>query len=131
MKTHKLFFLVFCFAITNLAFSQSGIQNVCLSPVDQHVDVTSTNSANFIWSLRHGASAWDIEVGEVGFEPGQGDFISRYKVRQSAPSISTKVEFTMRGLEPGTVYNVFIRTNCGGGDFSEWSKPVTFTTKSL
>ena len=131
MKTHKLFFLVFCFAIANLAFSQSSIQNVCLSPVGLHVNATTTSSTNLIWSISRGVSSWDIEIGEVGFEPEQGEYINKYNVSQGGQSISTKMELTMRGLEPGTVYNIYIKSNCGCGIPSKWGRPVTFKTKSL
>ncbi len=34
----------------------------------------------------------------------------------------------LSGLTPETTYHVFVRTHCGGGDYSQWSDPVTFTT---
>ena len=35
--------------------------------------------------------------------------------------------YTITGLEMGTTYNVMVQANCGG-DLSEWSNPVSFTT---
>nr|MCR4826096.1 fibronectin type III domain-containing protein [Bacteroidales bacterium] len=35
--------------------------------------------------------------------------------------------YTITGLELGTTYNVMVQANCGG-DLSEWSNPVSFTT---
>ena len=35
---------------------------------------------------------------------------------------------TYNGLMPETTYTIKVRTNCGNGDVSRWSKPVTFTT---
>lgn len=38
------------------------------------------------------------------------------------------VNFTLGGLSPSTTYYFWIRSSCGGGDFSYWSSPITFTT---
>ncbi|MFD2915533.1 T9SS type A sorting domain-containing protein [Psychroserpens luteus] len=32
------------------------------------------------------------------------------------------------GLAPNTTYYVFVRSNCGSGNFSAWDGPITFTT---
>ena len=35
---------------------------------------------------------------------------------------------TVNSLTPSTTYYVFVRSNCGSGNFSTWSGPVSFTT---
>ncbi|WP_170826795.1 GEVED domain-containing protein [Flavobacterium caeni] len=36
--------------------------------------------------------------------------------------------FTLGGLSPSTTYYVWVRSSCGGGDYSNWSSLVSFTT---
>ena len=36
--------------------------------------------------------------------------------------------FELTGLESGTTYDCYVQADCGGGDVSWWSQPVTFTT---
>ena len=40
----------------------------------------------------------------------------------------TENSYTLTGLAAETTYTVKVRTNCGGGDYSDWSVPVNFTT---
>ena len=42
---------------------------------------------------------------------------------------STDTTLLIKGLKPSTNYNIFVRTNCGAGDMSEWSSDaVSFRT---
>ena len=36
--------------------------------------------------------------------------------------------YTLNGLTPETSYTVKVRANCGGGDWSDWSDEISFTT---
>ena len=40
----------------------------------------------------------------------------------------TENPYTLTGLAAETAYTVKVRTNCGGGDYSNWTAPVNFTT---
>ena len=44
----------------------------------------------------------------------------------STPAGTTTANVT--GLTPSTAYNLYVRSSCGGGDFSTWSGPKAFTT---
>lgn len=37
--------------------------------------------------------------------------------------------YTLTGLDPATAYEIRVRTNCGGGDVSKWTSPVSFVTE--
>ena len=37
--------------------------------------------------------------------------------------------YTLTGLDPATAYEIRVRTNCGGGDVSHWTNPVSFVTE--
>ncbi len=80
----------------------------CLAPADLQVSSVTTSQINFSWSGAN-VSGWEIEYGPAGFTQGSGT-----SVTTSSPSYS----FT--GLTPSTNYDFYFRTNCGGGDYSEW-----------
>ena len=40
----------------------------------------------------------------------------------------TTIPYTLNGLTPETEYTVKVRANCGGGDYSNWSDEISFTT---
>ena len=67
-------------------------------------------------------SSWDIAYGPAGFNPNTidetmiGTMIN--VMGMSGDSVA------VQNLTPGTVYDFYIRTNCGGGDLSEWRGPV-------
>ncbi|MEI6434118.1 MAG: choice-of-anchor D domain-containing protein [Bacteroidota bacterium] len=77
----------------------------------------STISANLGWNP-NGTVEWDIEWGPAGFFQGQGTMIPN----------TTLNPYTLNQLSPGTSYSFYIRSICGGGLFSSWAGPYTFTT---
>lgn len=96
----------------------------CLPPVDLFVSDITTTTANFNWSESGDATDWEIEVGDKGFEPGTGSALFDY----SYNSASTELSFELPGLTAATVYDVYVRTDCGDEDYSPWTGPVTFLT---
>lgn len=51
---------------------------------------------------------------------------------QTATVTTTTVDLsTVFTLEGSTTYQVSVRTNCGGEDYSDWSAPATFTTPCM
>ena len=82
-------------------------------------NVTSTNptltSIDLSWTEMGSATAWDIEYGPTGFTPGTG----------TMESVTTN-PYTINSLENSTVYDFYVRANCGGGDVSNFS--VVYTT---
>lgn len=91
----------------------------CLKPTDLMVQGTTTTTATLSWTEAGTATAWDIEYGAQGFTPGTGTTIP-----------VTTNPFTVTGLTSGTVYDFYVRANCGGGDESTWLGPVTATPGS-
>ena len=80
-------------------------------------NITAT-SAELKWRERGSATAWDIEYGNAGFTQGTGVTVSG---TNSNPYI-------LSSLTPSTGYDWYVRSSCGGGNYSEWSGPVSFTT---
>ena len=94
----------------------------CFPPSDVIVDAVSFDSVNlFINDANQPqAPSWEIEYGESGFIQGTGTIYT-----------TTSDYFTINGLIAGTTYDVYVRSNCGNGDYSIWSVPISFTTPSL
>jgi PKD repeat protein len=102
--------------------------NICIDDFDIHEKPTCAKPSNlaldFIWLdnvtvswTSGGATSWDIEYGSPGFTPGSGTVIS-----------TTTNPTQITGLSPNTVYDVYVRDNCGGGDVSIWVGPLTVKT---
>lgn len=90
----------------------------CRCPL--HIVVTDIykDSAVIAWTERGSATEWIIEYGPSGFTLGTGTTIQ-----------ATQNPYTLTGLYAGTGYDVYVRSNCGGGDLSEWgANHVSFGT---
>ena len=69
------------------------------------------------------ASNFDIEYGEAGFVQGSGTVMVNEAVTISGDTAS----FSINGLMENTLYDFYIRANCGG-DSSGWIGPNSFQT---
>jgi hypothetical protein len=77
------------------------------------------DSAVIAWTERGLATAWIVEYGPTGFIPGTGTTIQ-----------TTQNPFTLTSLYAGTGYDVYVRSDCGGGELSDWSPDhASFTTR--
>ena len=61
-------------------------------------------------------TGWEVEYGPYGFTHGNGTTLTL--------SDSTA---TLTGLDANTTYTAYVRSDCGGGEFSNWIS-VTFST---
>lgn len=70
--------------------------------------------------------AWDLAFTAVGKEPEDGII----KTVQLEDTIKGGL-FVVDGLAHSTMYDVYVRANCGAGDVSKWSKPASMKTMYL
>lgn len=89
----------------------------CIEPSDLNAMSITTETASLTWTDNAGASAWNIELGELGFTP-----------TGTATSSSVANPFEASSLTPGTTYEYYVQADCGGGDTSPWVGPFVFTT---
>lgn len=83
-------------------------------------DLTFDDFTNSTVDISMDSSAdYDIEWGEFPYVQGDGG---------SSVSISGADSYQISGLSPGVSYNVFVRKNCGGGDFSDYQLIEVGTT---
>lgn len=93
-----------CFRPENFAVTNIGIDSAILN-----WDDTNTPPA----------TQWNIEYGQTGFTPGTGTIVTT----------SSNIDYELLGLMGNTVYDVYVRADCGGGDESFNAGPITFATE--
>ena len=91
----------------------------CLPVSGITATTASATSVTLGWTEIGTATVWDIEYGAQGFMPGAGTQVA-----------ATTNPYTITGLTSGTVYDFYVRANCGGGDESNWVGPVSATPGS-
>ncbi|NRA92965.1 MAG: VCBS repeat-containing protein [Psychroserpens sp.] len=74
--------------------------------------------ANVFWTPGSSETAWEIVVQAAGSGTPAGSGVA---TNDNNPHV-------VNGLDSTTDYEVYVRGNCGGGDFSNWVGPVGFTT---
>ncbi len=89
----------------------------CLFVSDMNADLISDTYAWISWVDNSEAGSWNIEFGPEGFTQGSGTTV-----------VSDSTAFMITGLTTQNTYDVYIQTNCGPGDLSDWAGPLTFTT---
>lgn len=86
--------------------------NDCLGPDNLAATSLGSSSAQLSWSS--GNSSWDVKYGEYGFSSG---------TQISGVADNTLI---INDLSSGTLYEFYVRSNCGGGSYSAWSGPHSF-----
>ena len=90
-------------------FSFTAIGSI---PKPSDVTVSNVTMESAVLSWTSDADNFDIEVNETIVAEG----------------VSGN-SYTLTGLVNASVYNVRVRTNCGDGDVSNWTNPVSFVTE--
>ena len=89
--------------------------------------VTSTTSSITVdITDNFGQTAWDI-----AFVPAGGKVTDVTPITVNINDTIKGGNFLVSGLAPSTTFDVYVRANCGAGDVSKWSKPVTMKTMYL
>ncbi|GEM_PF-3564800 len=94
-----------------------GIAISCPAPSTLTATNITSSSIDLNWTDNAGASQWDIELGLNGFTP-----------TGTATQSSVSKPHTYSGLSSNTAYQYYVRADCGGGDYSSWVGPYSFTT---
>ena len=89
----------------------------CPKPQDVHATNVSTTSIELAWTEYGTATSWVIEYGPTGFTPGTGTTENAY----TNP-------YTISGLTASTTYDFYVKSDCGGGEFSNFSSVFTVAT---
>jgi len=80
--------------------------NNCTMPADLVIDQLNSRNVLLSWDGR-GETAFELEYGPTGFAVGNGT-VER----------TSRIPYTVDGLEPETSYELYLRANCGSDGFS-------------
>ncbi|MBK7096289.1 MAG: choice-of-anchor J domain-containing protein [Saprospiraceae bacterium] len=97
--------------------SDCASSSTCFIPVNVITGAMNGSSVNLDWEIGQGGSKWQIQYGLSGFTLGTGSTISNI----------TTTSYTLTGLEIGSTYDWYIRTDCSNGNYSSWVGKITFT----
>jgi hypothetical protein len=91
----------------------------CSAPVGLYVDNLSETEARLNWIPSGDETEWELLWGEIGF-----DTISGGTLLQGL----TETYYLLENLDPGTVYDFYVKANCSETISSNWAGPHTFNT---
>ena len=89
----------------------------CIKPTLGAAQFISEEGASFQWTENGSAISWVLEYS------ADQNFTNATSVNRSGIP-----NYAITGLNAGTLYYVHVKSDCGGGDESDWSNVVTFTT---
>ncbi|MBO7445390.1 MAG: fibronectin type III domain-containing protein, partial [Bacteroidales bacterium] len=107
-----------CYAMMEnlvLDYEDSTLVNTCEVPTGLAVSNVTTNTATATWTAGGTETSWNVQYKAASASNWQ-----------SATANATS--YTMTNLTPGTAYQVRVQANCGSGEVSTWTNPVSFTT---
>ncbi len=99
-------------------FTSSCVPPTCPAPYNLSVLNISNISADLNWVENGNATLWNIEWGTEGFTQGSGTYIYG----------NTSTQYSLSGLNEATEYEFYVQTDCGSGDLSLWTGPLSFST---
>ena len=92
----------------------------CMPISDVNVYGIDGTSATVSWVPgANGNGSWQVEYGPTGFDRGEGVSL-----------LTTSNPCTITGLEPNSVYDIYVATVCDTYSLSVFSEVVTFTTEA-
>ena len=97
--------------------------SACPTPDSLSVNNIATTSADLSWVEQGTSTSWEIEWGPKGFTQGTGNAVV-------IPNITTN-PYTLTGLLGNTSYDYYVRSNCGGTAYTQWSMVEEFTTSGF
>ena len=89
----------------------------CFTPTVMGSSTFDQTSVSVDWTTGS-ATQWDIEYGEVGFTQGSGTDVADI----------TSNPYNLTGLSAGTVYDYYVRDDCGVDGHSFWAGPYSINT---
>ena len=85
----------------------------CPRPHNLVTTGSTSTSVTVSWLETGSAAQWEVEYGPAGFTQGNGTV-----------ETATTNPYTIASLN-NTVYDIYVRSDCGGGDYSIWTGPLT------
>ncbi|HNP33173.1 MAG TPA: T9SS type A sorting domain-containing protein [Flavobacterium sp.] len=92
-----------------------GIQVSCARPTNLSANNATFSTADLSFTNTGGTT--DLEYGAYGYTQGSGTTLTNV----TSP-------YTLNGLSPSSVYDFYVKSNCGAGNSSIWNGPYAFNT---
>ncbi|MFD2891442.1 fibronectin type III domain-containing protein [Flavobacterium chuncheonense] len=92
----------------------------CFPVTDVTVDFVTDTTVQIGWTDGTATNTWNIEYGPVGFTPGTGTVV--------AAGVNPYLLGSVTPLTPNTTYEFYVQANCGAGDLSLLTGPISFST---
>ena len=112
---------------SNVSYNAGYVDNISLEVIPSCIKPTGVTLSNITatgvdvnWTPGDMETAWEIVAVPTGTPVTSG--VSEY---------ATSHPYTLSNLNDDTQYDVYVRADCGGGDYSSWATPVSFTTDPL
>jgi len=87
----------------------------CPAPTNLTISGTTQTSVDLSWTEMGSASTWNVIYGTTGFNPATG----------GTTVVANTNSTTITGLSDAITYDFYVQADCGGGDLSVWTGPVT------
>jgi len=112
---------------SNVSYNTGYVDNLVLEPIPSCLKPTGVTLSNITatsvdvdWAPGDYEPAWEIVVVPAGTPVTSG--LAEY---------ATTHPYTVGNLDDNTRYDLYVRADCGGGDYSSWTQPQSFTTDPL
>lgn len=90
----------------------------CLLPSQSVVSNVGLDHATVSWVPNGNEELWEISYGALGFEPDEGTIVGGID----------ETPYLLQGLDHSTMYELYIRADCGDELKSIWAGPIPFST---
>ncbi|MGV7105868.1 fibronectin type III domain-containing protein, partial [Flavobacterium sp. U410] len=112
-------------SVSNVDYTLEIQQENCPRPDNLFANNIDMTSADLSWGELGSATSWEVIVQTAG--GGIPTIAGAQTNNNTAYNVTTE---TVSGapLTSGTVYEFWVRSDCGDGTFSGWAGPFTFTT---
>ncbi len=94
----------------------------CTVPNNVSTQISSSFSATISWSSSFGTNSWEVLIVPAG---------SPSPSASESGIVASSTVYTANGLSAETSYDVYVRSACLFGMFSDWSNVISFTTLPL
>ena len=101
-----------------------GAPPTCPNPNGLTVNGVTSNSANATWTSNSGATVFNMIALPCG-SPAPNAGTTGYLTS------TTNTNALVNGLLPDTCYTIYVRDECGPGDFSSWINATNITTQPV
>ena len=89
----------------------------CPKPTDVSITNYSTVGADIFWTPGGNESSWEVVAVPAGQDVANG-----------TPEPVSSIPYTFTTLQANTSYDIYVRSDCGNGEYSGWTYKRTFKT---